>query len=155
MVLSSSDEPVAAEQREYVAAVRAASGARAKLTTYAEALGRVFPHTVPLAESLRVAAQTDAECRKVWEGLNERRAGNMLLFARDLRETGELREDLTDEDVAHLVWTTNSRGVLPALHFTWSHPGALRRHGHRPVDSGPIARLDQVRSDRSAEQRVS
>ncbi len=108
MVLSSSDEPVAAEQREYVAAVRAASGARAKLTTYAEALGRVFPHTVPLAESLRVAAQTDAECRKVWEELNERRAANMLLFARDLRETGELREDLTDADVAHLVWTTNS-----------------------------------------------
>ena len=29
-------------------------------------------------------------------------------FARELRETGELREDLTDEDVAHLVWTTNS-----------------------------------------------
>jgi AcrR family transcriptional regulator len=108
MVLGSSDEPVAAEQRDYVAAVRAASGARAKLTTYAEALGRVFPHTVPLAESLRVAAQTDAECRKVWEGLNERRAANMLHLARELRETGELREDLTDEDVAHLVWTTNS-----------------------------------------------
>jgi len=108
MVLSSSDEPVAAEQRDYVAAVRAASGARAKLTTYAEALGRVFPRTVPLAESLRVAAQTDAECRKVWEELNERRAANMVLFARELRETGELRGDLTDEDVAHLVWTTNS-----------------------------------------------
>ena len=108
MVLSSADEPVAAEQRDYVASVRAARGARAKLTTYAEALGRVFPHTVPLAESLRVAAQTDAECRKVWEGLNERRAANMLQLARELRETGELREDLTDEDVAHLVWTTNS-----------------------------------------------
>ena len=108
MVLSSADEPVAAEQRDYVAAIRAASGARAKLTTYAEALGRVFPHTVPLAESLRVAAQTDPECRKVWEGLNERRATNMLDFARELRATGELREDLTDEDVAHLVWTTNS-----------------------------------------------
>ena len=108
MVLSSADEPVAAEQRDYVAAIRAASGARAKLTTYAEALGRVFPHTVPLAESLRVAAQTDAECRKVWEGLNERRANNMLDFARELRATGELREDLSDEEVAHLVWTTNS-----------------------------------------------
>jgi AcrR family transcriptional regulator len=108
MVLSSADQPVVAEQRDYVAAIRAARGARAKLTTYAEALGRVFPHTVPLAESLRVAAQTDAECRTVWEGLNERRARNMLDFARELRATGELREDLTDEDVAHLVWTTNS-----------------------------------------------
>ena len=32
----------------------------------------------------------------------------MLLFARDLRATGELRDDLTDEEVAHLVWMTNS-----------------------------------------------
>lgn len=108
MVLRSADEPVSAEQRDYVRAIRAATGARAKITTYAEALGRLFPTTVPLAESLRVAAQSDAECRKVWEALNERRAANMLLFARDLRETGELRGDLTDEDVAHLVWTTNS-----------------------------------------------
>ncbi len=32
----------------------------------------------------------------------------MQLFARDLRETGELRPDLTDDDVADLVWSTNS-----------------------------------------------
>lgn len=108
MMLGSSDEPIAATQREYVQAVRSAAGARAKLTTYAEALGRVFPTTVPLAESLRVAAQGDRDCRRVWDGLNERRATNMLLLARDLRATGELRDDLTDEDVAHLVWTTNS-----------------------------------------------
>ena len=108
MVLGSADEPIAAEQRDYVLAVQAASGARAKLTTYAEALGRLLPKTVPLAESLRVAAQSDPECRKVWEGLNARRAANMLTFAGELRSTGEVREDLTDEDVAHLVWTTNS-----------------------------------------------
>lgn len=108
MVLGSADEPLPAEQREYVAAVRAAPDARTKLATYAEALGRVFPTTVPLADALRVAAISDPDCRRVWEGLNERRAANMLLLARDLRATGELREDLTDEDVAHLVWTTNS-----------------------------------------------
>ncbi len=88
--------------------MHAAAGARAELATYAEALGRLFPTAVPLAESLRVAAQADSECRRVWVGLNERRAANMLLLARDLRATGEVREDLTDEDVAHLVWTTNS-----------------------------------------------
>jgi AcrR family transcriptional regulator len=108
MVLGGADEPVVAEQREYVKAVRAAVGARAKLTTYAESLGRVFPTTVPLADSLRVAAQGDPDCRKVWDGLNQRRADNMLLLARDLRSTGELRADLGDEDVAHLIWTTNS-----------------------------------------------
>ena len=108
MELGSTDEPVPAEQREYVAAVRAAVGARAKLATYADALGRVFPTTVPLAEALRVAAVGDPECRRVWEALNQRRADNMLRLAADLRSTGELREDLTDEQVAHLIWTTNS-----------------------------------------------
>lgn len=108
MVLSGAEEPLVADQRAYVAAVRAAVGARAKLATYAEALGQVFPTTVPLAESLRVAAQGDDDCREVWEGLNQRRAENMLLLARDLRATGDLRDDLSDEDVAHLVWTTNS-----------------------------------------------
>lgn len=108
MVLGGSDEPIGAEQRDYVQAVRAAVGARAKLTTYAEALGRLLPRTVPLADALRIAAQGDRDCRAVWEGLNARRAANMRLLAQDLRATGELREDLSDADVAHLVWTTNA-----------------------------------------------
>jgi AcrR family transcriptional regulator len=108
MVLGDADEPIPAQQREYVAAFRAAVGARAKLATYAEAMGRLLPRTVPLTESLRVAAQTDAECRRVWDGYNRRRADNMLLLTADLRATGELRDDLTDADVAHLIWMTNS-----------------------------------------------
>ena len=32
----------------------------------------------------------------------------MLLFAADLRSTGELRADLTDRQVADLVWSMNS-----------------------------------------------
>jgi hypothetical protein len=32
----------------------------------------------------------------------------MRRFASDLRETGELREELSDDDVADLVWSTNS-----------------------------------------------
>jgi AcrR family transcriptional regulator len=108
MVLGSADEPIPGEQREYVAAMRAAVGARAKLRTYAEALEQLLPRTVPLIESLRVAARSDPECRRVWDGYNQRRAENMLRLAADLRSTGELRNDLSDEDVAHLVWMTNS-----------------------------------------------
>lgn len=103
-----SGDDVPAEQRDYVLAIRAADGARAKIETYAAALGRLLPRTVPLAEALRVAAVTDPACRAVLHGLSDRRAANMRLFARDLRATGELREDLTDDDVADLVWSTNS-----------------------------------------------
>lgn len=115
-------DAVPAEERSYVAAVRAASTARAKIRTYADALGRLLPRTVPLLEALRTAAVDDVDCRRTWDALQERRAANMLLFAADLRATGELRDDLTDEEAARLVWTMNgpdyftlvtSRGVSP------------------------------------------
>jgi AcrR family transcriptional regulator len=99
---------VDAEQRDYVRQVRAAPDAAAKIAAYAEALGRLLPQTVPLAEALSVAGQADDRCRAVAEQLDERRAGNMRLFAADLRATGELRDDLTDDEVADLVWTMNS-----------------------------------------------
>lgn len=101
-------QDVPAEQRDYVVALRAAEGARAKIEVYAAALGRLLPRTVPLAEALRVAGTTDAECFAVWRGLSERRAANMRLFAQDLRATGEVREDLSNDEVADLVWATNS-----------------------------------------------
>ena len=68
----------------------------------------MLPRSVPLLEALRVAGQVDADCREVYEAVSERRAANMRLFAADLRATGELREDLTDDDVADLVWSMNS-----------------------------------------------
>jgi AcrR family transcriptional regulator len=108
MALSGADLPLRGEQRDYVTAMREAVGARAKLETYARALGARFPTVVPLAESLRVAAERDPACRAVLEQLDARRAANMLRLAADLRTTGELRADLGDEQVAHLLWTTNS-----------------------------------------------
>ena len=63
---------------------------------------------MPLAESLRVAAQREPACRAVLTALDERRAANMLLLAVELRATGEVRDDLSDDEVAHLLWTTNS-----------------------------------------------
>ena len=121
MALAGGPEPVPAEQRDYVRAVREAPDARAKITTYAEALGHLLPTTVPLMNALREAGTTEPECRKVWLAISERRAANMLLFAADLRATGELRADLTDRQVADLVWAMNSPeyfGLLAARGFT-------------------------------------
>lgn len=108
MVLGSSEGPIPAEQRGYVMAIRAASSAREMIRLYVEALGRLLPQTVPLSIALRQAGRTDPECRAVWESLSERRATNMRLFAQDLRSTGDLREDLTDDEVGDLIWSMNS-----------------------------------------------
>lgn len=108
MALAGGEDPVAAERRDYVQAIRAAGSAAAKIRVYADALGRVLPDSVPLMNALREAGSTDPECKRVCDSVNERRAANMLLFAADLRTTGELREDLDDQQVADLVWSMNS-----------------------------------------------
>ncbi|MGI9156043.1 MAG: TetR/AcrR family transcriptional regulator [Marmoricola sp.] len=108
MTLAGGPEPVAAEQRDYVREIRGAPTARLKLEAYAAALGRVLPTSVPLLQALRSAGTTDPACLAVFTSVSDRRAANMRLFVADLRATGELRDDLTDEWVADLVWSMNS-----------------------------------------------
>ena len=108
MVLASSSQPLPATQRDYVQEIRRAEGARLKLETYAAALARLMPTISPLLLALRDAGLTDPECATAWRHITERRAINMLDLAADLRVTGEVRADLTDQDVADLVWSTNS-----------------------------------------------
>lgn len=108
MALADAPEPVPAEERDYVRAIRAAPTAADKIHTYATVLGRRMPVVAPLLLALRDAGSSDEDCRTAWEQVTERRAANMLLFAADLRATGALRDDLTDQQVADLVWATNS-----------------------------------------------
>lgn len=108
MVLGDADLPLPAEQRGYVQRIRAAAGAREKIAMYSGALAHLLPVVAPLQEALRDAGRKDPDCADTWARLLERRAGNMLLFAQDLRATGELRDDLDDQEVADVVWSTNS-----------------------------------------------
>jgi AcrR family transcriptional regulator len=107
-VLGQGRGPVPAEQRSYVADVRAAGTAEDKITIYATALGHLMPQVAPLLLTLRDAGASDPECAQAWREISERRARNMLGFAADLRQTGRLRVDLPDRAVADLVWATNS-----------------------------------------------
>jgi hypothetical protein len=107
MTLAEGPDPLPAEERDYVVAIRSASRAAEKIRIYAEALGALLPSTTPLLNALREAGTSDPECLRVWRAVSERRAANMLLFAADLRATGELRDGLSDQQVADLVWSMN------------------------------------------------
>ncbi len=108
MALASGPEPLPATERDYVQAIRSATTAKAKIQIYATALGTVLPTTTPLMIALREAGSTDPQCRAMWESISDRRAANMLLFAADLRGTGEVRDELSDQQIADLVWSMNS-----------------------------------------------
>jgi AcrR family transcriptional regulator len=106
--LSGRDVAVPAQERDYVRAIRAAPTAREKLGIYASAIARIAPRTAPVQLALRDAAVRDPDCAALEAEIAERRAANMRLFAADLRATGELRPDLTDDEVADIVWSTAS-----------------------------------------------
>ena len=52
-------------------------GLAGKVETYAAALARVLPQTVPIMNALREAGATDADCAALHRRLSERRASNM------------------------------------------------------------------------------
>src|SRR5689334_16973979 len=103
--ISGTDQAVPAEQRDYVARVRAAATARDKIEAYVAGLVEIQPRLAPVYLALRDAAATDADSAALWAEISGRRAANMRMFAADLRATGELRADLSDEEVADIVWS--------------------------------------------------
>jgi AcrR family transcriptional regulator len=131
MVLAEGPAPVQAEQRDYVRAVRAAPTAAAKLRTYAAAMGRLLPDTVPIMSALREAGASDTSCAEQYQLISERRATNMRLLAADLRSTGELRDDLTDDLVAELIWSLNSPEWFTLITSRGHSPAA---YGHLLAD---------------------
>lgn len=112
--ISGLDRAVPAEERDYVRAVRAATTAGEKIDIYAAAVARIAPRTGPVFLALRAAAH-DPDCAALHAEITDRRAANMRLFAADLRVTGELRADLTDEEIADVVWAMNSADYYALL----------------------------------------
>jgi AcrR family transcriptional regulator len=106
--ISGEDQPVPSEQRDYVLAIRAEADAEAKLKRYAAALSNIQPRLAPLLQILRAAAETDAGLKGLWREISDRRAQNMRLFAKDLQATGRLRQGLSIEMAADILWSMNS-----------------------------------------------
>jgi AcrR family transcriptional regulator len=106
--ISGEDVAVPAGQRDYVRAVRAAPSAEEKLAIYAEAVTAIQQRLAPIFLALRQAAASDASCAELWAEISRRRAHNMRELAGDLRRTGRLRADLSDGQVADVVWSMNS-----------------------------------------------
>lgn len=106
--LSGTGQPVPGEQRDYAARMRAVEGALDKITVYAHAVTAIQQRLAPIFVALRDAAATDAECASLWTEISTRRARNMRMLAADLRTTGELRNDLSDDQVADIIWSMNA-----------------------------------------------
>ncbi len=120
--ISGGDQPQPAQNRDYVHRIAAAPAARDKIAIYAHAITAIQQRMAPVFLALRDAAVTDPDCAVLWDNIAERRAANMLLFAADLRATGEVRTDLTDRQVADIIWSMNAAEywVLLVVERAWT-----------------------------------
>ena len=106
--ISGTEQAVPADQRDYVARMRAADSAQDMITIYAHAITAIQQRLAPVFLALRDAAGTDPDCAALWTEIAERRAANMRRLAADLRTKGGLRSDLSDDRVADIIWSMNS-----------------------------------------------
>lgn len=106
--ISGEDQPVVAEERDYVRAIHAETDAARKLAIYAGAIRRIQARLAPLFQALQAAASAEPELAALWAEIGERRAGNMRLLAGELAETGALREGVSVEEATDVIWSMNA-----------------------------------------------
>jgi AcrR family transcriptional regulator len=127
--LSGDDEPVPAEDRAYVKAIRNVPDAATKIALYAAALRTILPRLAPLVQVVQAASGVEPKLNALWREISERRAHNMRVFTADLAKTGTLRPGLSVDEAADVVWAMNSpelylllvdgRGWTPEQYERW------------------------------------
>lgn len=106
--ISGRDETIPALSRDYVREIHAESDPRRKLARYARAVREIQQRLAPLFAVLRVAATTEPDLAALWQEIADRRAANMRLFIAEVAEAGGLRDGISLDEAADLVWATNS-----------------------------------------------
>jgi len=104
--ISGSDRAVAADERDYVQAIRAAPDAAAKIAIYASAIRAIAGRLAPLVTVITQAAAAEPQLGALWREIAERRAANMRRFVGELADVATLRVDV--DDAADIVWATNA-----------------------------------------------
>ncbi|MGA8907818.1 MAG: helix-turn-helix domain-containing protein [Acidobacteriaceae bacterium] len=129
LAIAGGDKAVAAEDRDYVRAIRAEPDAARKLRLYATALAPIHSRLAPLIRVLQEAAPLDPELDAMWREIAQRRAGNMRLLAENLAAAGRLQTSLSVSKAADIIWSMNSpefylllvdqRGWSPQEYAQW------------------------------------
>lgn len=106
--ISGVNEPVPALQRDYVRAMQAEPDPARKLELYARAVRQIQERLAPLFHVLQQAAATDGDLAALWREIGERRSRNMRLLVADLAKTGALREGISIDEAADVIWSMNA-----------------------------------------------
>lgn len=115
IALSGSDSPVPGIERDYARQVMAETDSRRLFDIYARAMRETQERLAPLFAVLSEGAQTDPDLKALSDELSARRAGHMRLLATHLAEIGGLRQGISVETAADVIWLLNSSEVFLLL----------------------------------------
>jgi AcrR family transcriptional regulator len=129
IALSGTEEPVPALERDIVRQVRAEPDPSRILDLFARTVRLLQERVAPLFAVLSEGAQTDPDLKTLADELSARRVGHMRVFAADLAAKGGLREGISVEMAADVIWVMNSpeffllcvrdRGWTPEFFESW------------------------------------
>jgi AcrR family transcriptional regulator len=113
--ISGEDEAIPALQRAYVREIQAEPDPRRKLARYARAVREILARVGPIVRVLKEGALAEPGLAALWAEIGARRAANMRLFVAELAAAGPLREGLSIDQAADIVWATNSPELYDLL----------------------------------------
>ncbi|MFC4942646.1 hypothetical protein ACFPFQ_04035 [Pseudonocardia sp. GCM10023141] len=102
-------------ERDLIGAIQAEPDAARKLVRYAEHLAAGSERHVPLQLVARSAAAVDGAGAQVWAQMRQEMLTGMTMFAADLMATGQVRPELTADEVRDLLWTYPSAEIYELL----------------------------------------
>ncbi|GAA0573186.1 TetR/AcrR family transcriptional regulator [Kribbella sandramycini] len=114
-VIAGDDEPVAMIDRPETRAVQAEPDVRRKLRLYAAGVAERAARSARVQIMIRDGRHGDETLRATWQTLLDERLTGMTMFARHLLETGQLRAEITEAEIADVLWTYISVEIYELL----------------------------------------
>ncbi|MEV6826533.1 helix-turn-helix domain-containing protein [Amycolatopsis sp. NPDC051102] len=105
VTVAGDDEDVPIAGREFIAAIQAEPDAARKITMYLDHLAAGAPTVAPFQLLARDAAAVDPAAAEVWAQMRQEMLTAMTYFSADLMATGQVKPDLTADDVRDILWT--------------------------------------------------
>jgi TetR/AcrR family transcriptional regulator of autoinduction and epiphytic fitness len=83
---------------------------------------KIMSRVAPIFDIMRVAAKTEPEIAEMLQNILNARVQGMMAFIRAFVKNGPLRDGLTSEEAAEMVWTLTSAEVFTLLNVNRGWP---------------------------------
>ena len=116
------DEPVPVAERDFIAAIQAEPDAAMKIEMYFSHIASISPRVCPVQLLVRDAAASDRAAAEVWDQMRQEMLTAMGHMTADLMSTGQVRDELSAEDVRDVLWTYHGPELydLLVVHRGWT-----------------------------------